>query len=167
MYIWKYQTPEGFDDMWMTGDDEVLTGLWFDGSKDASKHAADGDQRLTPVFEETVHWLDIYFAGNEPAFTPAYHIGNLTDFRREVQQVMQKIPYGKTMTYGEIAREIAQNRGMAKMSAQAVGGAVGSNPICIIVPCHRVMGAEGKLTGYGGGIENKKALLALEQKNQR
>jgi methylated-DNA-[protein]-cysteine S-methyltransferase len=75
---------------------------------------------------------------------------------------MREIPYGKTVTYGDIARAIAAKRGVGRMSAQAVGGAVGANPICIIVPCHRVMGAGGKLTGYGGGIENKKALLWLE-----
>ena len=162
-YRWMYMTPEGFDDMWMTCEDDILTGLWFDGSKDAVKHSLDVEERLTPIFEEIIRWLDIYFAGGVPDFTPEYRIGNLTDFRREVQEKMRGIPYGKTITYGDIAREIAAKRGMEKMSAQAVGGAVGSNPICIIVPCHRVMGAGGKITGYGGGIANKKALLELEK----
>jgi len=146
----------------MSGDEDVLTGLWFDGSKDTGKHKRQGEEQLLPVFKETIRWLDVYFAGGVPDFTPAYSIGNLTDFRREVQEIMREIPYGKTVTYGDIAREIADKRGIEKMSAQAVGGAVGANPICIIVPCHRVMGAGGKITGYGGGIENKIALLTLE-----
>ena len=161
-YLWKYCTPEGFDDIWMSSDGEVLTGLWFDGSKGAAKHAAGGSQQMLPVFEDTVCWLDVYFSGGVPDFVPAYRVGNLTDFRREVQQKMREIPYGKTVTYGDIARAIAEKWGVDRMSAQAVGGAVGANPICIIVPCHRVMGAGGRLTGYGGGLENKKALLRLE-----
>ena len=148
--------------MWMSSDGEVLTGLWFDGSKDTGKQDRTGEVHLLPIFEETVRWLDIYFGGEVPKFTPAYRIGNLTDFRTEVQEQMGEIPYGKTVTYGDIARVIAEKRGTARMSAQAVGGAVGANPICIIVPCHRVMGAGGKITGYGGGLENKKMLLELE-----
>ena len=162
MYIWKYETPDGFDHMWMSSDGEILTGLWFEGSKDIGKQMWHGTEKLLPIFEETVRWLDIYFGGGVPDFVPAYRVGNLTDFREEVQEQMREIPYGKTMTYGDIARAIAAKRGVGRMSAQAVGGAVGANPICIIVPCHRVMGAGGKLTGYGGGIENKKALLRLE-----
>lgn len=162
MYIWNYETPEGFDHMWMSSDGEVLTGLWFEGSKDTGKQMRNGTEKLLPIFEETVRWLDIYFGGGMPDFVPAYRVGNVTDFRREVQEQMREIPYGKTVTYGDIARAIAAKRGVGRMSAQAVGGAVGANPICIIVPCHRVMGAGDKLTGYGGGIENKKALLRLE-----
>ena len=162
MYIWKYETPEGFDHMWMSSDGEVLTGLWFEGSKDTGKQMRHGTEKLLPVFEESARWLDIYFSGGVPDFVPAYRVENLTDFRREVQENMREIPYGKTVTYGDIARAIAAKRGVNRMSAQAVGGAVGANPICIIVPCHRVMGAGGKLTGYGGGLENKKALLRLE-----
>jgi len=162
-YLWKYHTPESFDDMWMRSDGKVLTGLWFDKSKDAAKHTVDGTERMLPVFEETMRWLDLYFGGGVPDFVPAYYIENLTDFRGEVQAIMREIPYGETITYGDIAREIAAKRGVSRMSAQAVGGAVGSNPICIIVPCHRVMGAGGKMTGYGGGLKNKKALFALER----
>ena len=161
-YLWKYETPEGFNHMWMSSDGEVLTGLWFEGSKDTGKQMRHGTEKLLPIFEETVRWLDLYFGGGVPDFEPAYRVGNLTDFRREVQEQMREIPYGQTVTYGDIAREIAAKRGVSRMSAQAVGGAIGANPICIIVPCHRVMGAGGKLTGYGGGIENKKALLRLE-----
>ncbi len=161
-YLWKYETPEGFDNMWMSSDGQVLTGLWFDGSKDTGKHQRQGEEVLIAVFEDTIRWLDLYFTGKVPDFTPAYRIGNLTDFRSEVQAQMREIPYGKTITYGDIAGEIAAKRGVARMSAQAVGGAVGANPICIIVPCHRVIGAGGKITGYGGGLENKKRLLDLE-----
>ena len=161
-YLWKYETPADFDNMWMSSDGEVLTGLWFDGSKGAAKHKRDGEERFLPVFKDTIRWLDVYFSGGVPDFVPAYRVGNLSDFRREVQEKMREIPYGKTVTYGDIARAIAEMCGVARMSAQAVGGAVGANPICIIVPCHRVMGAGGRLTGYGGGLENKKALLRLE-----
>lgn len=161
-YLWKYETPEGFDPMWMSSDGEVLTGLWFEGSKDTGTQMRHGTEKLLPIFEETVRWLDIYFGGGVPDFVPAYRVGNLTAFRREVQEQMREIPYGKTVTYGDIARVIAAKRGVNRMSAQAVGGAVGANPICIIVPCHRVMGAGGKITGYGGGLENKKKLLELE-----
>ena len=161
-YLWKFETPDAFDNMWMSSDGEVLTGLWFEGSKDTGKQMRHGTEKLLPIFEETVRWLDIYFGGGVPDFEPAYRVGNLTDFRREVQEQMREIPYGQTVTYGDIARAIVAKRGVGRMSAQAVGGAVGANPICIIVPCHRVMGEGGKLTGYGGGIENKKALLRLE-----
>lgn len=161
-YLWKYETPEGFDNMWMSSDGQVLTGLWFDGSKDTGKHDRKSEEALIAVFEDTIRWLDLYFTGKVPDFTPAYRIRNLTDFRGEVQAIMREIPYGETITYGDIAWEIARKRGLERMSAQAVGGAVGANPICIIVPCHRVMGAGGKITGYGGGLENKKALLKLE-----
>ncbi len=157
-----YQTPEGFSDMLMNSDGEYLTGLWFVESKDASKHIMDCEEKMLPVFEDTMKWLDIYFSGNEPDFVPKYRIENLTDFRKEVSDYMKTIPYGITVTYGEIALSIAKKRGIKRMSAQAVGGAVGWNPISIIIPCHRVMGANNAITGYGGGIENKIALLKLE-----
>ena len=107
--------------------------------------------------------MDIYFSGNIPDFVPKYKIENLTTFRKEVINIMNKIPYGETVTYNDISKTIARNRGIQRMSAQAVGGAVGWNPICIIIPCHRVVGSNGSLTGYGGGIKNKVALLELEK----
>ena len=162
-YLWRYETPEGFDDMWMSGDGEVLTGLWFDGSKDTGKHQRQGEEQLLPVFKETIRWLDTYFDGGLADFVPAYRIENLTDFRREVQEAMQEIPYGKTVTYGDIAREIADKRGIEKMSAQAVGQAVGKNPISILIPCHRVVGTKGQLTGYAGGLDKKVWLLRHEK----
>ena len=162
--IWKYITPDGFSDLLLNSDGEYLTGLWFEGSADGSKHTSFGEEKELPVFRETCQWLDFYFAGKNPDFTPRYKINGLTPFRQEVIEIMKTIPYGETITYGEIAAIIDKKRGLTRMSAQAVGGAVGWNPICIIIPCHRVMGANGSLTGYGGGIANKIALLAHERK---
>ena len=140
--------------MVMSSDGEYLTGLFF------SDHFY-GEESFLPVFLETKRWLDIYFGGMDPGFLPKMKFEGLSDFRAEVTERLLRIPYGFCVSYGEIAEEIAAERG-GKMSAQAVGGAVGSNPICIIVPCHRVLGAKGKLTGYGGGLENKRLLLRLE-----
>ena len=162
--IWKYKTPDGFSDLLLNSDGEYLTGLWFEGSADGSKHTILCEEKELPVFRETCQWLDLYFVGKNPDFTPRYKINGLTPFRQEVIEIMKTIPYGETITYGEIAAIIAKKRGLTRMSAQAVGGAVGWNPICIIIPCHRVMGANGSLTGYGGGIANKIALLAHERK---
>ena len=161
MKVFRYQTPEGFDNMLMSTDGEVLTGLWFEGSRDADKHISNlvetcRGASLPPIIRDTCQWLDIYFSGRQPDFTPAYCMQDLTPFRKAVLDVVEEIPLGQTMTYGEIAKRLKVN------SAQAVGGAVGWNPICLIVPCHRVMGANGKLTGYGGGLHNKIALLKLE-----
>ena len=157
-----YRTPNGFDDLVMSSDGEVLTGLRFINSQDQSKYTMGCEEKDLPVFCSTKEWLDIYFSGRQPDFMPAYRIDRLSSFRKEVSDIMQSIPFGKTMTYGGIAALIAQKRGIRKMSAQAVGGAVGWNPICIIIPCHRVLGADKSLTGYGGGIKNKIALLKLE-----
>ena len=115
-----------------------------------------------PVLEMTLHWLDIYFSGREPDFTPPLCLsGSL--FRISVGELMLTIPYGRTATYGELAARMSAQRGGAKVAAQAIGGAVGGNPIAIIVPCHRVIGAHGNLTGYGGGMARKIALLSLER----
>ena len=163
MYKWSYETPNDFSNIIMNSDGEYLTGLWFKGSKDECKHSSGCEEKLVPVFEETVKWLDIYFGGREPKFTPKYKVENLTSFRRKVIDIMNRIPYGETTTYNDIAKEIAREEGKKRMSAQAVGGAVGWNPICIIIPCHRVVGSNGSLTGYEGGIENKISLLKLEK----
>ncbi|MBR4410585.1 MAG: methylated-DNA--[Firmicutes bacterium] len=162
-YKWKYKTPEGFSDIWLRSDGQVLTGLWFEGSRDERKHGMTCEEQELPIFEETARWLDVFFSGRQPDFTPAYRIDGLTDFRRDVMECMLEIPWGETVTYGEIAARLAEQRCIARMSAQAVGGAVGWNPICLIIPCHRVVGADRTLTGYGGGLENKKALLELEK----
>ena len=161
MEVFRYQTPNGFDDLLMFTDGEVLTGLWFEGSRDEHKQLSNVVETrratsLPSIIRDTYRWLDIYFTGRQPDFTPAFRMEGLTPFRKAVLDVVSKIPFGQTMTYGEIAKQLKVN------SAQAVGGAVGWNPICLIVPCHRVMGANGNLTGYGGGIPNKIALLKLE-----
>jgi len=162
IYYWKYKTPVGFDDMLMNSDGEYLTGLWFVGSKDVLKHSTDGEEKFLPVFLKTCQWLDIYFSGKEPSFIPKYKINRITPFRKEVINVMNSIAFGEVVTYGDIACKIAKSRNLRRMSSQAVGGAVGWNPICIIIPCHRVVGANGNLTGYGGGMHNKIALLRHE-----
>ena len=161
MDVFRYPTPEGFDDLLMSTDGEVLTGLWFAGSRDENKHPLGVVETrhgtsLPPVIHDTYRWLDLYFTGRQPDFTPAYRMEDLTPFRKAVLDIVCEIPFGRTLTYGEIAKRLKIN------SAQAVGGTVGWNPICLIVPCHRVMGANGNLTGYGGGMHNKIALLKLE-----
>lgn len=160
-----YKTPKEYSDMIMYSDGEYLIGLRFEEAKDVNKQSVDAIEGNTQVFEDTKKWLDEYFKGNNPEFTPKYKINNLTEFRQMVVDEMLKIPYGETITYNDIAREIAKRKNINKMSAQAVGGAVGWNPICLIIPCHRVIGTDGSLTGYGGGIENKKALLEHEKNN--
>ena len=144
-------------------DGEHLIGLWFDGQKYfADALDSDYEEKGLPVFQQTDRWLDIYFSGKEPDFTPPLYM-KTSEFRKAVWEVMLTIPYGKTMTYGEIAETIAKQRGIARMSAQAVGGAVGHNSISLIIPCHRVVGTSGSLTGYAGGIDRKVKLLQLEK----
>ena len=162
VYKWIYKTSDEFDDILLNSDGEYLTGLWFVGSKDSLKHDSNCKEKELPIFKDTIKWLDFYFSGKEPNFTPKYKINNLTPFRKMVIDIMNEIPYGKTITYNDIAKEIAKIKGIEKMSSQAVGGAVGWNPICIIIPCHRVVGSNGSLTGYGGGLKNKVALLTIE-----
>lgn len=161
-YKYYYETPDNFDDILMSSDGEYLTGLWFVGSSDSSKHNTNLEEKDLPIFRETIKWLDIYFSGKNPNFTPKYKINNLTQFREEVIDIMNTIPYGETITYNDISKTIAEKRNIKRMSSQAVGGAVGWNTICIIIPCHRVVGSNGSLTGYGGGIKNKIELLKLE-----
>ena len=161
-YTSLYITPPSFDNLLLASDGDLLTALHFIGSQKAEEHLREGDETDLPIFRETRRWLDDYFSGHQPDFTPRYKLENVTPFRQEVSDIMCTIPFGETMTYGEIATQITQRHGLERMSAQAVGGAVGWNPICLIVPCHRVMGANGQLTGYGGGINNKIALLRLE-----
>ena len=164
---WKYATPAPLDDLWLFGDGGFLSGLCFEGHGEethagSDKRPMDIPKRLSPVLSETCRWLDRYFAGRPPASPPPFHLHGLTPFRSAVMEALLEIPWGCTTTYGAIARTIARKRGIPVMSAQAVGGAVGWNPVCIIIPCHRVVGASGSLTGYGGGLSNKAALLALE-----
>ena len=160
-YISHYHSPIG--DILLAADDIGITGLWFEGQKYFALHLdKEHQEKDLPVFTETKRWLDIYFSGKEPDFTVPLHFMG-TDFQKEVWEILCSIPYGKTMTYGDIAEKIAFKRGLKHMSAQAVGGAVGHNPISILVPCHRVIGSNGSLTGYAGGIDKKNKLLTLER----
>lgn len=161
--IQYYHAPLGR--MILVSDGEALTGAWFNGQKYFETAAEKWKERKLPVFDQTKKWLDIYFQGKEPDFMPPLAMKG-TPFRQAVWEILLEIPFGGTMTYGEIAERIARQRGMKKMAAQAVGGAVGHNPISILVPCHRVVGTNGKLTGYGGGIEKKAWLLELEKKER-
>ena len=160
-YTQHYDSPLG--GILLAADDVGLTGLWFDGQKYFARGLS--NERIaqeTPILTEAKRWLDIYFTGKAPDFTPPLHpIGSA--FRRSVWEILLQIPYGQTTTYGEIARQLAKKQGLERMSAQAVGGAVGHNEISIIIPCHRVVGADGSLTGYAGGIGKKEALLELER----
>lgn len=161
IYTDKYISPVG--GITAASNGEALIGLWFDGQKYFGDTLPEQyEEKQLPVFEETKRWLDIYFQGKAPDFTPPLFM-EATPFRKAVWEILLSIPFGRTMTYGEIANSIAKRRGLSKMSAQAVGGAVGHNPISIIVPCHRVVGTNGSLTGYAGGMEKKAKLLALEK----
>lgn len=164
IYQSTYKSP--FGNIIIASNGEALTGLWFENQKYFGSTLPQQYEVIEaeddPVLKETVCWLDIYFQGKEPNFMPNLAL-ETTPFRKEVAEIMLTIPYGQIMTYGEIAAKLAEQKGLARMSAQAVGGAVGHNPISIIVPCHRVVGTNGSLTGYAGGIEKKIALLELEK----
>ena len=159
-YISYYQSPLGR--ILMAADDDGLTGLWFEGQRYFAlsldeEHA----ECLTPMLSAAAAWLDIYFSGGKPDFQVPLHIKGAA-FHKEVSAIMQSIPYGTTMTYGEIAATAAARLGRPRMSARAAGGAVGHNAVSIIVPCHRVVGAGNSLTGYAGGIWRKVRLLQME-----
>lgn len=159
-YTCTYQSPLG--EMLLAADEEGLTGAWFVGQKYfACGLEAGKENPAFPVLRQAAHWLDRYFRGENPEMDFPLHLMG-TDFRKKVWQCLLEIPYGETTTYGAIAKMLARRRGLARMSAQAVGGAVGHNRISIIVPCHRVLGADGSLTGYAGGLQKKLALLRLE-----
>lgn len=154
-YTYNYSSPEG--EILLAANDNGLTGLWFYGAKYFAADLEDArTEKLTPVLRQTLRWLDTYFSGSEPDFMPPLELHG-SDFRRRVWAELAKIPYGETVTYGEIAKKLGVK------SAQAVGGAVGHNPVSIIVPCHRVLGADGSLTGYAGGTDKKARLLELER----
>lgn len=156
-----YESPLGT--MILTADEEGLTRLYFKGATDAPE----GLENQLPkaqddeFIQEGKHWLHGYFEGRHLGWRPPLHLKG-TDFQQQVWKALLTIPYGKTVTYGDVAQEVAQARHMDKMSSRAVGGAVGSNPVALIVPCHRVVGASGSFTGYGGGLQRKAKLLELE-----
>lgn len=164
-YTSHYRSPIG--NILLAADEIGLTGLWFEGQKYFALYLdKEHEEKEIPIFEKVKKWLDIYFAGKEPDFTVPLHFTG-TDFQNEVWEILCAIPYGRTMTYGEIAKQVASKKGLPRMSAQAVGGAVGRNGISILVPCHRVVGANGSLTGYAGGIDKKIKLLQLEKADTR
>lgn len=161
-YITYYLSPIG--EMTIVGDEKSIAGLWLEGQKYFAATITDKTVKKDdlPHFIKTKHWLDDYLNSKNPKISdlPLAPCGN--DFRQAVWKILCEIPYGKVKTYGEIAKKIALDTGRSSMSAQAVGGAVGHNPISIIIPCHRVVGTNGSLTGYAGGIDKKIKLLTHE-----
>ena len=153
-----YDSPLGGITLAAEGD--ALTGLWFDGQRFLPEVPPAGCAERLPVFDEADRWLDLYFSGRDPGFTPALQTGG-SAFRRKVWEILLTIPYGQTTTYGRIAERMAGN-GAGRVSARAVGGAVGHNPVSLIIPCHRVVVTGGRLGGYAGGTERKAELLRME-----
>lgn len=161
IYTYRYASQLG--SITFASNGEALTGLWFDRQKHfPHKLISESTEAELPIFMQAIKWLDTYFGGEVHDLNPPISL-NTTPFCKAVYEILLSIPYGQTMTYGEIANIIAEQKGIERMSAQAVGGAVGHNPISIIIPCHRVVGADGSLTGYAGGIDRKIELLKLEK----
>lgn len=159
-YISKYPSPVG--NLVLVSDGEHLTGILFDDKETGDCNLHDGIiKNDLAIFSKTKEWLDLYFSGKEPFFLPALSFENVSPFRKRVWEIMLTIPFGQTTTYGNIAKQIAEETGK-RVSAQAVGGAVGHNAIPIIIPCHRVIGSNLSLTGYAGGIDKKIKLLENE-----
>ena len=159
IYYNNYLSPLG--KITLGSDGKYLIGLYINGQKKANTLYRTATQETLPIFTETAKWLNLYFCGKIPNYTPDLNLIG-TDFQKSVWKKLLAIPYGKTVTYGEIAEQLAKEKGIPKMSAQAVGSAVGKNPVPIIVPCHRVIGANGNLIGYTGGIDKKIKLLSIE-----
>ncbi len=160
-YTNHYESPLG--NIVLAADAIGLTGLWFEGQKYFALYLdKENEEKELPIFERVRAWLDIYFSGKEPDFEVPLHFAG-SSFQNEVWEMLCQIPYGQTVTYGDLAKQLAEKRGLAGMSAQAVGGAVARNGISIIVPCHRVVGKSGSLTGYAGGIDKKIKLLQMEK----
>ena len=157
IYTAHYTSPLG--GITLASDGIALTGLYFDGEPGCPLCDAAHKKDL-PVFGEAMHWLDLYFAGKEPDFMPVLNPTG-TAFQQAVWEILRTIPYGETTTYGAIAKCLEKNTGK-RTAAQAVGGAIGRNPISILIPCHRVIGADGSLTGYAGGLDKKEYLLRTE-----
>ena len=156
-YVWHYASPLG--GIMLASDGQALTGLWFEGQKYfAAGLDGEHEEKALPVFDETARWLDAYFGGREPGFTPPLRPRG-TAFQRAVWEQLLTVPCGGTLSYGQLAARL----GLPRAAARAVGGAVGRNPVSLIIPCHRVVGADGSLTGYAGGLERKRRLLALER----
>ncbi len=159
-YIGDYHSPLG--NMLLAADDIGLTGAWFEGQAHFARTLRESAAQPFPILDTAKAWLELYFSGKEPHISLPLHLTG-TPFQLEAWELLCAIPYGKTVTYGQLAEALAAKRGLQRMSAQAVGAAVGRNPIAVIVPCHRVLGADGSLTGYAAGIDKKRALLELEK----
>ena len=160
-YTYHYTSPIG--GITMASNGESLTGLWFDGQKYfASTLSQRHVEKQLPIFDRTCEWLDLYFSGKSPDFIPPVFM-YVSNFRRDVYEILMTIPFGETMTYKEVADLIAKKHRLISMSAQAVGGAIAHNPISLVIPCHRVIGTNGKLTGYAGGLDKKEWLLDMEK----
>ena len=161
MFERMIQTPLG--EIRLRSDGKSLTGLWFVGQVNDAKDNSDIEIKDDlPIFGQVETWLESYFSGEQtPIKIPLQPKGTM--FQERVWKILQEIPYGETMTYGEIAQRIAKEKGVATYSAQAVGQAVGKNPISILIPCHRVLGKNGALTGYAGGVHRKEHLLRTER----
>ena len=161
-YTYHYTSPIG--GITMASNGESLTGLWFDGQKYfASTLSQRHMEKQLPVFDRTCEWLDLYFSGKGPDFMPHVFMC-VSNFRRDVYEILMTIPFGETMTYKEVADLIAKKHRIISMSAQAVGGAIAHNPISLVIPCHRVIGTNGKLTGYAGGLDKKEWQLNMEKR---
>ncbi len=162
-YTWRLASPLG--GITLASDGDALCGLWFDGQKYfAGTLSQEHAEKPLPVFDRTVEWLELYFSGKDPSFTPPLQMRG-SAFQCAVWNRLLEIPYGQSVTYGELARRIASDKNIPHMSARAVGAAVGRNAISLIIPCHRVVGADGSLTGYAGGLERKQWLLSFERAN--
>lgn len=161
-YTYHYTSPIG--GITVASNGESLTGLWFDGQKYfASTLSQRHVEKQLPIFDRTCEWLDLYFSGKSPDFIPPVFM-YVSNFRRDVYEILMTIPFGETMTYKEVADLIAKKHRIISMSAQAVGGAIAHNPISLVIPCHRVIGTNGKLTGYAGGLDKKEWLLDMEKR---
>ena len=146
----------------MAAEDGALTGVWLEGQKYFPSDLPEPSGEEAEIFAHTRRWLDAYFAGLQPDVSALPIAPRGSAFAQSVWQLLLEIPYGQTVSYGQLAKRLAEQRGLTRMSAQAVGGAVGHNPLSIIIPCHRVLGAKNQLTGYAGGLDVKTFLLKLE-----
>lgn len=166
-YLTNYLSPIG--KLLLASDGQSLIGLWIEGQRyyaDTLTGNIEENADDLPVFEETKTWLDNYFRGKNPGTHYLKLSPYGSEFRKRVWSILRTIPYGQVMTYGAIAKIIAAEDGKKIVSAQAVGGAIGRNPISIIIPCHRVVGSGGKLTGYAAGLETKDRLLKMEKSHK-
>lgn len=158
-YICTYSSPLG--KMLIASDGEALTGIWFEGQKYYASTLSKYKEASLPIFDKVRVWLDKYFNGEKPEIDFSLNPSG-SEFRQRVWRLLMQIPYGETVTYGQLANMLEKQTGR-RAAAQAVGGAIGHNPISIIIPCHRVLGADGTLTGYAGGTDKKQYLLELEK----